>query len=292
MCGDALLVAPIVRAGGEVEIALPPGALVRPQHAPALRRPAGAALSRQARPVSGVRPRRLRAAARPRRPAHRRDRRRQRRSSCCGCSASRRTRSTGFAQVRDRGRRRRTLRRARRAERQGRRRSATRCRRRRSRRSAAMPAQPPLAITSGEPAGIGPELLRDARRAPRASAVRRRGSSSSAIARCSRRARRASACAPRYADFDPGRARARRRRGRNLASAARRAGRARARPIPTNARSVLAHARSTRLRRLRDRRVRRARHAPVQKSVMHGRRHSRSRATPSSSPSARTRRAS
>ena len=25
MCGDALLVAPIVRAGGEVEVALPPG---------------------------------------------------------------------------------------------------------------------------------------------------------------------------------------------------------------------------------------------------------------------------
>ena len=50
------------------------GRLVRPQFAPAPRRRQRRPLPRGARPVPGVRARRLRAAARPRRPAHRRDR--------------------------------------------------------------------------------------------------------------------------------------------------------------------------------------------------------------------------
>jgi hypothetical protein len=54
MCGDALLIAPIVREGGEVDMRYLPAA-VRPQHAPARRRAAGAALPREARPVPGVR---------------------------------------------------------------------------------------------------------------------------------------------------------------------------------------------------------------------------------------------
>ena len=53
------------------------GRLVRPQFAAALPRPARAALQGGARPVPGVRARRLRVAAGPRGPAYRRDRRRE-----------------------------------------------------------------------------------------------------------------------------------------------------------------------------------------------------------------------
>ena len=63
--------------------------------------------------------------------------------------------------------------------------------------------RPTIAITAGEPAGIGPELVRDARGAPSRAAVRRaaRRRRRPRAARAS--ARRASALAPHYADFDP-----------------------------------------------------------------------------------------
>ena len=100
MCGDALLVAPIVREGGEVEIALPPGGWYDLN---TRQRFAGRQVLRYRAKLDqfpGVRARRLRAAARPRGPAHGRDRRRRSRSSCCGCSASPPRPLAGFAQVR------------------------------------------------------------------------------------------------------------------------------------------------------------------------------------------------
>ena len=74
MCGDALLVAPIVAAGRRSRDRAAARRVVRPQLAAALSRPARAALQGGARPVSGVRPRRIRAADGPRGPAHGRDR--------------------------------------------------------------------------------------------------------------------------------------------------------------------------------------------------------------------------
>ena len=70
------------------------GRVVRPHFAAALSRPARAALQGGARPVPGVRPRRLRIADGPCGPAHRRDRSRRSRSSSSGCSGGRRGRST------------------------------------------------------------------------------------------------------------------------------------------------------------------------------------------------------
>ena len=97
MCGDALLVAPIVQEGGEVEIALPPGGWYDLNTRAALCGAAGAALQGGARSVSGVRARRLRAAARPRRPAHRRDRRRKADRAALGVRQACDRRSTALA---------------------------------------------------------------------------------------------------------------------------------------------------------------------------------------------------
>ena len=150
---------------------------------------------------------------------------------------------------------------------------------------------PTLAITVGEPAGIGPELVRDARRAARA---RSRSPARLVVvgdrALLAERAARIG-LAPRYADYDPVAFAPRRRRDRSLAPAARRAGHAR--PSRSDQRAQrAARCCDTRCRRLRDRRVRRARHRAGAEERDAGRRHPVHRATPSSSPSARTRRAS
>ena len=75
MCGDALLVAPIVREGGEVDIALPPGGWydLNTRQRIAGRQVLHYRAKLDQFPVFA--PRRLRAAARPRGPAYRRDRR-------------------------------------------------------------------------------------------------------------------------------------------------------------------------------------------------------------------------
>ena len=102
--------------------------------------------------------------------------------------------------------------------------------------------RPRIAITAGEPAGIGPELvaLLALRHRERPFAARLVVLGDRDAAR--RRARRASALAPRYADYDRRVVRAGRRRRRSLAPARRGAGRRPGSPIPTNAHSVLAHA--------------------------------------------------
>ena len=141
------------------------------------------------------------------------------------------------------------------------------------------------AITVGEPAGIGPELVRAARGAPRASGrsparlvVRRRPRAARASARARIGARRRAT-----SHYDPRAVRAAGRRRRGLAPAARRARSRPGSPIPTNAHSVLAmlaHAADACATGAFAALVT----APVQKSVLHGRRHSRSPDTPSSSP--------
>ena len=76
--------------------------LVRPRDATAHRGPPGDSLSRDARSLSGVRARRLRAAAGTGRAAHRRNRSRRGRSTRSTCSASRRRRSTASRRPRSR----------------------------------------------------------------------------------------------------------------------------------------------------------------------------------------------
>ena len=94
MCGDALLVAPIIAAGGEVDDRLPRRRVVRHQHARTHCRGPRDPLQGDARQVSRVRPRRLRAAARPRGPAYGRDRRRAAARAALGVRNARRNRST------------------------------------------------------------------------------------------------------------------------------------------------------------------------------------------------------
>ena len=234
MCGDALLVAPIVREGGEVEIALPPGGWYDLNTRQRYRRPAGAALPREARPVPGVRARGLRAAAGPRRPAHGRDRRRAAARAAVGVRQA------------DGGARRGSRRR-------GSTSAATTCHVRvahgvkvelfgdaaeRPRRAAgvtAMLEKPALAITSGEPAGIGPELVAMLaarhRDAPFRGAPRR-----DRRPRAARRARGADRRRAAVRRLRPGRVRAGGRRRRDLAPAGRGAGHpgaARIPPTPT-----------------------------------------------------------
>ena len=191
MCGDALLVAPIVREGGEVEIALPPGGMVRPQYAARVS-PAGRCFATARSSISfrcsAAKATRCRSAAPSSIPARSTA---TPRSSCSGCSASRsgaRRLFAGGDRTRWRGR----------VRRQGERRCGGRGLRRRAvdRRahgSRSMSTLPAIAVTCGEPAGIGPELLADARRAACerpcacASRLRRR----SHAARAARRAHRA-----------------------------------------------------------------------------------------------------
>ena len=210
--------------------------VVRPQFAPALSGPARAALQGRARPVSRCSAAKAIAlplgravqhtgeidAANPLEQlwvfgapdalARRASRRRRSRPGADGAFAIRAT-----------------------AERQGR--ALRRRRRHRRRRPAGLPvahdAHRPrrIAVTAGEPAGIGPELVAllavAPSRAPVSGAARRR----SAIATCSTRARRGSASRRRYADYDRRVGTAPAANGRDLASAARRAGDARATPI-------------------------------------------------------------
>ena len=164
MCGDALLVAPILARGRRSRGRAAAGRMVRPQFTPAFSGLARAALPGGARPVSGLRSRRPCVAARPRGPAHRRDRRAAPARCVVGVRGARRQTLAGFAQVSIAARRRRG---------DGRRCGAGPRRRMVRRRRARSPdaARPParaggrmtgpraIAITVGEPAGIGPELI-------------------------------------------------------------------------------------------------------------------------------------
>ena len=291
MCGDALLVAPIVRAGGEVEVALPPGGWFDLNTRQRLAGPAGGALSREARPVPGVRARRLRAAARPRRAAHGRDRRGAP-LELLWVFGKPTVALAGFAQARIERCRRRHVRGPRRARRQrravGRRRRpagrATLGRRR-------MLEKPTLAVTVGEPAGIGPELcaMLAARHASRTRSLR--ASWSSAISALLARARATHRPRAALRRVRSGRVRAGRRRGRGLAPPARRAGDARAHPIPPT-RTACCTMLAERDRRVRDRRVRGARHRADAEERDAWTPASRSPGTPNIWRSARTRRAS
>ena len=154
--------------------------------------PAGAALPRQARPVSGVRARRLRAAARARGAAHGRDRRRAAARAAVGvrqadgaarrlrAGAHRRRATDGYA-----------IRVAHRREDRG---VGRRGQRRRGRRSTRHDAREARARDHVRRAGgHRPRAVRDARDAPCAKRRSLRASSCSAITRCSPSARRASA---------------------------------------------------------------------------------------------------
>ena len=222
MCGDALLVAPIVRAGGEVEIALPPGGWYDLN---TRQRFAGRQVMRYRAkldqfPVSAAKATRCRSAAPCSTPARSTS---PSRSSPCGCSASRRIRSTA-------SRRHASTPTARAGSRCAPRAASTCSCSARDRRARAAhvgrDAGPSHARRHRRRARRHrARALRDARRAPRRAAVRGAPRVRSAIATLlAERARGASALAPRYVPYDRGVVRARRRRGRGLAPAARRAG--------------------------------------------------------------------
>ena len=284
MCGDALLVAPIVRAGGEVELALPPGDWydlntrqrvagrqvlryrAKLDQFPVFGRegyvlPLGRAVQHTGE-IDDERPLELAVGVRPADGDAFRLR----------AGSHRRATESRVAQARDRAS-------------VGRRAACP------SPASRSMPLPPTLAVTVGEPAGIGPELC--AMLAARHAQHRRSPARLVLLgdrALLDARARRIG-LTPGYADYDPRALRAGGRRGRSVAPRRSPRRSRRARPIPRT-RAACCTCSTSRLRRMRDRRVRGARHRADAEERDDGRRHRVPRAHRISRASARTRRAS